>query len=180
MNFLILLALGFVLETIRVSLLARVPVAADIVLGLVVVVGLVRRQPAGALLGFVLGLQRDWFYGGPAGFHTLTLTCLGAVMGSLGRTIYRDSFVTHAVMIAAAVLARGVAEFMVVSGGSPHGLHLYLGRVVLPGAVLSALIVPGVYHLFVFWRRRREAVDIEAILAAAARREAAEAETEEP
>jgi rod shape-determining protein MreD len=170
-SFVLLLLVGFLLETIRLSWLGRLPLGLDPVFGVVVIAGLVRKQPSGAFFGFVVGLLRDWLYGGPAGINTLIFTCIGAGMGSLGKTIYRDAPITHAVMIVLAFLARGVFEFVLVSGGSPSGLHWYVLRVVLPGAVLTAILVPGVYHLILNWNRRRKAIDLEAILEEAARRE---------
>jgi rod shape-determining protein MreD len=141
-----LFALALVAEAFRVSLLARLPVHPDLLLGIVVLAALDRRPPAAAFTGFCLGIIRDLLYGHPVGYEAVPLALVGWMVGSLGRSVYRESLATHIVVLFGAGVARSLAGFLVLRGGELGGLAPYLFRVTLPDAAATALLVP------VLWR----------------------------
>lgn len=141
-------ALGLVSEAFRVALFARSPVHPDFLLGIVVLVSLKGTSTRGAMTGFLVGLIRDIFYGTPVGCEAFPMALIGWVVGSLGRSVYRDAMITHVVVIFTSALARGLVEYVVLRGGEITGIVPYGFRVVLPGAALTAFSIPLLYRAF--------------------------------
>lgn len=141
-----LFGLSLVAEAFRVSLLARLPFHPDLLLGIVVLAALSRRPPSAAFTGFCLGLIRDLLYGRPVGYEAVPLALIGWTVGSLGRSVYRDSLATHVVVLFGAAVAKSLAGFLVLRGGELGGIAPYLLRVALPDAAATALLVP------ILWR----------------------------
>ncbi len=134
--------LGLGLEALRLSLFARFPAQPDFLLGITVVVALARRPPAGAAAGFLLGAMRDVIYGNPIGAAALPMTLVGWAVGSLGRSVYRESGVTQGLVLMVAGLGKGFLVYLFLRGGELAGVPSYLLRVTLPTAVLTAFAVP--------------------------------------
>jgi rod shape-determining protein MreD len=148
--------LALVLEALRLVLLARVPAHPDLLLGVVVIVALSRPAPAGAVAGFFLGLLRDVLYGVPLGTEALPLSLIGWGAGSLGRTVYRESPVTQAVVLFVASVLKGVLVYVLLRGGDQSGIFLYTVRISMPAAVQTAVVVPIGYGILRWlWRERR-------------------------
>jgi rod shape-determining protein MreD len=153
---LLLLAGGaLLLESLRVAWLARIPGAPDLLLGAAVLLALRRRPASAAATGFLLGALRDLLAGEPLGVETAAFTVAAWAASSLGRTIYRESVVTQAVMILGAVLLRGWIRYIALSADDATGLFLYLVRVSLPSAVITALLLPWLAHRLARLRPRR-------------------------
>jgi rod shape-determining protein MreD len=150
-----LLLLALVLEAFRLAVFSRLPVVPDFTLGIVVLVALTRRPPAGAAAGLALGAMRDIIYGGPVGVEALALTGVGGAVGSLGKAIYREAAITHALMIFSAAVGRGLFVYLVVVRLETVGWFEYLWRTTVPSALATAVLVPLVYHFLPRRRRRR-------------------------
>jgi len=152
-----LIGLAFVLEAARLTVLGRMSAHPDPLLGLVVLVGLYRSSPAGALTGFGLGMLRDLSYGNPPGVEMIPLTLVGWAVDAVAPIVYRESLLTQGVVLGAAGLMGGTMRYLLVEGGDPTGLWIYLLRIVLPGSLIGALVFPpvaaGGVHL---WKHRRE------------------------
>lgn len=142
----VLFALSLLAEAFRISLLARLPVHPDLLLGIVVLAALERRPTSAAFTGFCLGMVRDLMYGRPIGYEAVPMALIGWMVGSLGRSVYRDALATHIVVLFGASVAKSLAGFLVLRGGELSGLVPYLLRITLPDAVATALLVP------VLWR----------------------------
>jgi rod shape-determining protein MreD len=138
--------LALLVEGVRLALLARYPVHPDFLLGIVVLAALSRTSPRGAFIGFGLGLLRDLLYGNPIGFDAFPLALIGWVVASVGRSVYRDSLLTHIVVLFVAGLAKGLIGYVLLRGGELSGIVLYFIRITLPQALATALLVP------VLWR----------------------------
>jgi rod shape-determining protein MreD len=141
----LLALLALVLEGLRIAWLARFPIQPDFLLGIVVLSALAYRPPQGAVVGLVLGLLRDLEYGNPVGFWALPLAVIGWGVGTLGRSVYREALITQMVMLFGSSLALGSVEFLFDRGGELEGFFLYLARVVLPSALITALAVSIIY-----------------------------------
>jgi rod shape-determining protein MreD len=135
-----MLAVG--LEGLRLALFARFPVHPDFLLGLVVIIALARRSPAGALMGFFLGAMRDIAYGHALGVEALPLSLVGWAVGSLGRSVYREAAMTQAVVLFLAAFGNGVLVYLILGDGEAAGLVSYMLRVGLPSSLLTAILVP--------------------------------------
>ena len=146
MRALLLAAGALVLESVRLAWLARFPGAPDLLLGLAVLLALRRRPASAAATGFLLGALRDVLAGDPLGVETAVFTVAAWGASSLGRTIYRESAITQALMILGAVLFRGWIRYVSLSGEGAGDMVLYLLRVSLPSALLTAILLPWAAH----------------------------------
>ncbi len=138
------LILALLLEGLRLALFARFPVHPDFLLGLVVIIALARRSPTGALMGFILGAMRDLIYGQALGVETLSLALVGWVVGSLGRSVYREAALTQAVVLFLAATGKSILVYLFLGDGEAAGLLSYMVWVGLPSALLTAILVPAI------------------------------------
>lgn len=134
--------LALVLESLRLALFGRFPVQPDLLLGMTVIVALARRPPAGAAAGFLLGGFRDLVYGGSIGVECLVLTLVGWGVGSLGRSVYRESGITQGLVLFIAGLGKGILVYLLLRGGDVSGVPAYGLRIALPSSILTAVTVP--------------------------------------
>jgi rod shape-determining protein MreD len=141
---LLLLAVG--LESLRIALFSRFPAAPDFLLGIVVLVALVRHSPVGAVAGFLLGALRDLLYGYPLGVEALPLSLVGWVVGSSGRSLYREALLTQAVVLLLAGLGKSLLGYWILSRGELAGSWIYLLRVGLPSSLVTALVIPPLFE----------------------------------
>lgn len=145
---------AFLLEPFRLAVLSRLPAHPDFLLGMVVLAALKRRPPGGAAAGLALGLFRDIIYRNPLGLEAVPLTLIGWGVGSLGRSIYREAMLTQVMMMLGGGLLHGILVYLLMTGGDPAGLPGYVLRIALPGAALTALVVPFAFHFLARPRRR--------------------------
>jgi rod shape-determining protein MreD len=136
-----LLLLAFAAEMIRYVLFGRFTAQPDLLLGIVVVAALRLPPPRGAVVGLCLGLLRDLMAGNPIGTEALPITLVAWGVGMAGRTVYREAFVTHALMTFGAGLLKALLTYGIVHGDL-SGLPWYFVRIALPSALLTAILVP--------------------------------------
>jgi rod shape-determining protein MreD len=137
-----LLLLALASEAVRLAVFARLPIHPDFLLGIVVLAALARHSPAGAVIGFCLGLLRDIIYGLPVGTEALPLAVAGWLVGSLGRSVYREALLTQMVVIFLAGLGKGAFGYLLLRGGEVSGLFTYLLRISFLSSLETALVVP--------------------------------------
>ena len=118
MSLLRFVILAGVVELLGLALWGRLVFHPDLLLAMVVVRSLTRRPPEGAVAGLLAGLFRDGLYGQTLGVTALPFAAVGVVVGALGRTLYRESVVTQAVLIFLLGLRYGARGFLLASGGS--------------------------------------------------------------
>jgi rod shape-determining protein MreD len=136
-----LLLLAFLAELARYVLLGRLPVQPDLLVGIVVMAALRLPLPRGAAMGLALGLLRDLMAGNPIGTEALPITLVGWGVGLVGRSVYREAFVTHVLMTFGASLLKPLLTYGIVRGDL-SGLPWYFVRIAVPSAFLTALLVP--------------------------------------
>ncbi len=133
-------------------------------LPLLVVAGwsLLRGPREGAVWGFIAGVVVDLLSGAPFGAATLSLTIVGLLAG-LGRaTVFRSRLV---LLLATAFLGTIVYDliFMVVlaiSGRTVVWLDGLL-RIIIPSALINAVLMPLVYWLMRSMQKRVGRADME-------------------
>jgi rod shape-determining protein MreD len=150
-----LLLLAIVGEAWRLAVPARIPIHPDFLLGIVVLGALTYRSPSGAVIGFGVGLIRDIVYGSAVGFAALPFTVVGWLVGSLGRSVYRESIVTQGVVIFLAGMAKGGFDYMLLRGGELDGILVYLLRICLLSSLESAIVIP------IFYRAAKELSEVD-------------------
>jgi rod shape-determining protein MreD len=142
-----LMFLAVILEALRLAWFTRFPLYPDFLLGLTVIIALTRRPPAGAAAGLFLGLFRDFLYGPPLGTEAIPFALVGWMVGSMGRTLYRDSALTQGLAMIAGGLGRGIIVYLLMTEGDLPGMGGHLLREVAPASLVTAIVVPIIYHL---------------------------------
>lgn len=87
---------------VQTSLLRYVSIGGvrpDLVLIIVVYLGLVRGPDVGSLSGFFFGLFKDAFSGTFLGGNALSKTIIGFLCGLLGKRLYTQSYLSHALCV---------------------------------------------------------------------------------
>lgn len=141
----LLLAIAFVQATILPHL-ALWGVFADLPVLVVASWGLLRGPREGILWGFVAGVAVDLFSGAPFGAATLSLMAIGFLSG-LGRgSVFGAHILFPMVVVFLATLVYDVFFLLIVSisGQSVAWLDSAY-RLVLPSAVLNAVLMPIVF-----------------------------------
>ncbi len=157
-----LLASAAILQATIVPHLAILGVFADLPLLVVASWGLLRGAKEGIVWGFVAGLAVDLLSGAPFGAATLGLIAAGFLSGLGQVTVGRTHLALSAVVVFLATIAYDVLFLLVIqiSGGAATWVDS-LVRLILPSAVLNAVLAPVVF-LFLRWlsnRLRREEME---------------------
>lgn len=134
--------LALLAEAVRYVFFGRIPIQPDLLLGIVVLASLRLPPPRGAVVGLVLGILRDLLVGTPVGHEGLPMALIGWSVGLLGRSVYREAFVTHVLMILGAGLVKPILTYVILRGDALAGLPLYFLRIGIPSAVLTSFLVP--------------------------------------
>lgn len=108
--------------------------------------GLLRGTAEGSLWGFIAGLAVDLFSGAPFGSATLSLVIVGFLSG-LGKTSAVQAHVALPILIAFLATIMYSLIFLLVLRISGQTVVWFdnLIRIILPSAVLNAVLTPPIY-----------------------------------
>jgi len=141
-----LLAVVAILQTTIVPGLAVWGVFANLPLLVVVSWSLLRGPREGAVWGFIAGLMVDLLSGAPFGAATLSLIIVGFLTG-LGETaVFRTRIALPMVAMLLATIVYDLLFLLVVQiSGQPVTWLDSVFRIVLPSAILNAVLTPIVF-----------------------------------
>jgi rod shape-determining protein MreD len=135
-----------VLQTTLLTHLTVWSVFVDLPLLVVVSWGLLQGPKEGIVWGFIAGVAVDLLSGAPFGAATLSLMAAGALAGLGRRSIYAAHVVFPAGIMFLATIAYDVLFLSIVwVSGQPVSWLDSLLRIILPSAVLNALLMPLVF-----------------------------------
>ena len=141
-----LLVVISILQTTIIPELAVWGVFADLPLLVVVSWSLLRGSREGIVWGFITGLTVDLFSGAPFGAATLPMILVGLLAGLGQATIFRAHVALPLVaMFLASVLYDLLFLLIVRLSGNPVAWLESLLRLILPSALLNALLMPIVF-----------------------------------
>ena len=145
--YLLLVAVGLVLEMTWLGRATIVGVAPDPLVIFVMVVGLIHGSEEGALVGAGVGLLQDIVTGVPLGLGMLADQVVGFVAGLGGGVVYIESVWMPAVSAAALTSLRvGVYALAAHLVGLLGGPLLEVVRVDVVSACYNAVIAIPIYH----------------------------------
>ena len=152
-----------ILQASVVSRLTIWGVFADLPLLVVASWSLLQGVREGLIWGFVSGLAVDLLSGAPFGAATLSLMAVGALSGLGQATVFRAHFALPLVVVFLGTIVYNLLFLLVlqISGQEVAWLDSVL-RIVLPTAVLNAVLTPIVFLLmrWLYLRSRREEVEL--------------------
>ena len=116
---------------------------------------LLRGAREGLVWGFIAGMAMDLFSGAPFGAATLALMAAGFLSGFGEATVFRTHVALPLVTMFLATIVYDLIFLFVVrfSGSAVTWLDSLL-RIILPSAVLNALLTPLVFGAMRLWRTR--------------------------
>ena len=116
---------------------------------------LLRGAREGLVWGFIAGMAMDLFSGAPFGAATLALMAAGFLSGFGEATVFRTHVALPLVTMFLATIVYDLIFLFVVrfSGSAVTWLDSLL-RIILPSAVLNALLTPLVFGAMRLWRAR--------------------------
>jgi rod shape-determining protein MreD len=140
------IAAALVIQTALSGLMARGPIAVNLVLVAVVYLALAFGAVTGLLAGTIGGLAQDAFAGGIVGIGGMTKTIIGFVVGVLGAQFNLSTTVPRLVMFVAATFVHEVmfTGLHALIGGRPFVLHY---STTLIQALVNGLVGVTVFFL---------------------------------
>jgi rod shape-determining protein MreD len=141
-----LLAVVAILQTTIVPGFAVWGVFANLPLLVVVSWSLLRGPREGAVWGFIAGLMVDLLSGAPFGAATLSLIIVGFLTGLGETTVFRTRIALPMVAMLLATIVYDLLFLLVVQiSGQPVTWLDSIFRIVLPSAILNAVLTPIVF-----------------------------------
>jgi rod shape-determining protein MreD len=141
-----LLAIVAILQSTLVSHFQIWGVFADLPLLVVVSWALLRGSREGLIWGFIAGVAVDLFSGAPFGAATFGLMAAGFLSGLGQSTVFRSQLLLPLIAMLLATIVYDILFMLVVwISGYPVSWLDSLFRVVLPSAVLNAVLTPVVF-----------------------------------
>ena len=135
---------------VQTSLLRYVSIGGirpDLVLIIVVYLGLVKGPDMGSLGGFFFGLFEDAFSGTFLGPNALSKTIIGFLCGLVGKRLYTQSFLSHALCISIGT----VVDVVLLS--SIHGFTPRWQTLLMYEMFYNLLCCPAIIALFRYGER---------------------------
>jgi rod shape-determining protein MreD len=158
-----LLVVVAILQTTVVSHLTLWGVFADLPLLVVVGWSLLRGAREGVVWGFVGGLAVDLLSGAPFGAATLALTVVGFLSGLGEATVFRTHVALPLLTVFLATILYDLLFLLVVQiSGQTVIWWSSLFRIILPSAMLNALLTPIVFGVirWLYARFGREEMEL--------------------
>ncbi len=141
-----LLTIVAILQSTLVSHFRIWGVSADLPLLVVVSWGLLRGSREGLIWGFIAGVAVDLFSGAPFGAATFGLMAAGFLSGLGQSTVFRSQLFLPLIAMLLATIVYDILFMLVVwISGYPVSWLDSLFRLVLPSAVLNAVLTPVVF-----------------------------------
>ena len=132
----------------------------NITIALIVIVGLMRGNIEGAVVGFFCGLMQDSVSGTLIGFYALLGLYLGFGIGSINKKLYRENiliaiFLTFVSTVVYEYLAYVLSTFL----KAPLGFIYPMTKVILPEAIYNSVISIFIFIVFIKLHMRFEKFD---------------------
>ena len=145
--FTVILAAVVVLQTTVMSGMAIRGVRPDLALLLLVFFSHVLGPMEGKLMGFFLGLIRDFLSLSPFGFHAVVDTTIGHVFGFTKEKMYIDPVTLPVILAVAATIVKSMWLLVLFAMFLPEKLDSFFGVSILIEMGLNALAAPFLYAI---------------------------------
>ncbi len=159
----IIVILGFVLQTTVFQSLKLANVAPNILLILTVCYGYMRGRTSGLIIGFFCGILLDMMYGSVIGLYAFIFTTIGMLCGYCQKVYFTDNYILPCILVGISDFLYGIYYFVtefLVRGRLIFGYSFV--RVILPEMVYTMIVSVGVFFCLnslekIMSEKRREA-----------------------
>ena len=156
---LIIILIGFLLETTLFPHLAFASIKPNLLLVITTSFGLMRGKKEGMFVGFVSGLMMDIFFGvgNMLGFYALVYTLIGYGNGFFNHLFYDEDIKLPLALISASELIYGIIMYVsIFLMRSKFDFMYYLLHVIMPELLYTLLITLALYQFILHINRRLE------------------------
>ena len=126
----------------------------DLILITVYLLGILKGDIKGGLIGASLGFIMDILSAGPVYYNVFSKCFIGSLAGVIGRWIQNPGPVLHAGMIFAASLLQGIGALLILAFLGMARLPHDLFYIAIPQAIFDGAL-GGIVYLFLTTRRKR-------------------------
>ncbi len=150
----------FILQTTALQNFSIRGIVPNLIIVTTISFALLRGRIDGAIVGALLGLLQDIFYGGVVGFYGAIFMYIGFFTGFLYMNFYKDSILIPIGVIASAdVLVNLITYFFTFLFRGQLKFYVYLGQIIIPELIYTILIGFLFYRLFYMVNRTIEQVE---------------------
>ena len=126
----------------------------DLILITVYLLGILKGDVKGGLIGASLGFIMDILSAGPIYYNVFSKCFIGSLAGGIGRWIQNPGTVLHGGMIFGASLLQGVGALLILASLGMIRLPQDLFSIVIPQAIFDGALGGIVYQLLSIRRKR--------------------------
>lgn len=126
----------------------------DLILITVYLLGILKGDVKGGLIGASLGFIMDILSAGPIYYNVFSKCFIGSLAGGIGRWIQNPGPVLHGGMIVGASLLQGVGALLILASLGMARLPQDLFYIVIPQAIFDGAL-GGIVYLLLTIRRKR-------------------------
>lgn len=147
----LIIILNIVLQSTFIQEIAIGGITMNLLMITVVSFALIRGKIEGAIIGFLIGLMHDIFFGNVIGFYALLYMYIGFFSGSINRTLYKDNIMIPLLVISSADLLFNLVIYIItyLFRGRTDFLF-YFGNIILPELVYTTFVSIFVYKFYLF------------------------------
>lgn len=143
----IIIILGFLLQTTVLQTLKLANVAPNLLLILTVCYAYLRGRTSGIMIGFFSGLLLDMMYGDVIGLYAFMLMTIGFLCGYCQKLYFTDNYILPCTLVGISSLFYGI--FCFVTGFLVRGRLIFgysFTKIILPEMVYTIILSVIVYH----------------------------------
>ncbi len=143
----IIIIVGFLLQTTIFQSLKLANVAPNILLILTVCYAYMRGRTSGVIIGFFCGLLLDMMYGDVIGLYAFILMSIGLLCGYCQKIYFTDNYILPCTLVCISNLVYGIFCFttgFLVRGRLTFGYSFT--KIILPEMVYTLLVSVVIYH----------------------------------
>ena len=156
---LIIILIGFLLETTFFPHLALASIKPNLLLVITASFGLMRGKKEGMFVGFVSGLMLDIFFGvgNMLGFYALIYTLIGYGNGFFNHLFYDEDIKLPLALISASEIVYGIVMYVsILLMRSKFDFVYYFLHVIMPELLYTLLVTLVLYQIILHINRKLE------------------------
>lgn len=156
----LIIIFNIVLQSTFVQEIAIGGITMNLLMITVVSFALIRGKIEGAVIGFLIGLMQDVFFGNVIGFYALLYMYIGFFGGFINRALYKDNIMIPLLVISGADLIFNLVIYIItyLFRGRTDFLY-YFGNIILPELVYTTFISIFIYKLYLFINDKLNAIE---------------------
>lgn len=146
---LFILMMVFILQSSVLSAIAIRGIIPNLTVVTVVSFALLRGRVDGAVVGGILGLLQDIYYGPVVGFYAIVFMLLGYATGYLYRNFYRDSvLVPIGIMLIGDLYQNFLVYFFTFLFRGRLSFGVYMAQIMIPEMIYTLFVGFFVYRIY--------------------------------